>query len=127
VLALAWANSPWAAAYEQILHVPFGISAGEQPLRLDLRHWVNDPLMAVFFFGAGLEITREFLVGELAERTKAMLPIAAAVGGMAAPALIYAGFNVGSGGAHGWGIPMATDIALRSARWGSWVRASRKG
>jgi len=112
VLALAWANSPWAAAYEQILHVPFGISAGEQLLCLDLRHWVNDGLMAVFFFGVGLEIKREFLVGELAERHKAMLPIAAAVGGMVAPALIYAGFNAGGGGAHGWGIPMATDIAF---------------
>jgi len=72
VLALAWANSPWAVAYERILHVPFGISAGDQLLRLDLRHWINDGLMAVFFFGVGLEIKREFLVGELAERTKAM-------------------------------------------------------
>jgi len=99
ILALAWANSPWAWAYEQMLGVPLGISFGEEMLRLDLRHWINDGLMAIFFFGAGLEIKREFLVGELAERRKAMLPIVAAVGGMVVPAL-------------GWGIPMATDIAF---------------
>jgi NhaA family Na+:H+ antiporter len=112
ILALIWANSPWAAAYEQMLKVPFGISLGEQVLRLDLRHWINDGLMAIFFFGVGLEIKREFLVGELAERRKAMLPIVAAVGGMVVPALIYAGFNAQGAGAKGWGIPMATDIAF---------------
>jgi len=112
VLALAWANSPWAIAYGQMLHEPFGISFGEHLLRLDLRHWINDGLMAVFFFAVGLEIKREFLVGELAERQKALLPIAAAIGGMVAPALIYLAFNAGGAGAHGWGIPMATDIAF---------------
>ena len=112
ILALAWANSPWAGAYEQMLGVPLGISVGEQMLRLDLRHWINDGLMAIFFFGVGLEIKREFLVGELAERRKAMLPIVAAVGGMVAPAQIYAGFNVHGAGTKGWGIPMATDIAF---------------
>lgn len=112
MLALAWANSPWAGAYEQMLGVPLGISLGDQVLRLDLRHWINDGLMAIFFFGVGLEIKREFLVGELAERRKAMLPIVAAVGGMVVPALIYAGFNFDGAGAKGWGIPMATDIAF---------------
>ncbi len=112
ILALAWANSPWAWAYEQMLGVPLGISLGEQVLRLDLLHWINDGLMAIFFFGVGLEIKREFLVGELAERRKAMLPIVAAVGGMVVPALIYAAFNFNGAGVHGWGIPMATDIAF---------------
>jgi NhaA family Na+:H+ antiporter len=112
ILALAWANSPWASAYEQLLHAPLSIALGNQVLRLDLMHWVNDGLMAIFFFGVGLEIKREFLVGELAERRKAMLPIAAAVGGMVLPALIYAGFNFDGAGAKGWGIPMATDIAF---------------
>ena len=112
VLALAWANSPWAGTYGQMLKIPLGVSLGEQVLRLDLRHWINDGLMAIFFFGVGLEIKREFLVGELAERRKAMLPILAAVGGMVVPALIYAGFNFDGPGAYGWGIPMATDIAF---------------
>ena len=112
VLALAWANSPWAASYQQLLQLPLGITVGEFGLHLDLRQGINDGLMAVFFFGVGLEIKREFLVGELAERRHAMLPIAAAVGGMAVPALIYAAFNARGAGAHGWGIPMATDIAF---------------
>lgn len=112
IVALAWANSPWAGTYGQMLGIPLGISFGEQVLRLDLQHWINDGLMAIFFFGVGLEIKREFLVGELAERRKAVLPIVAAVGGMVAPALIYAGFNLDGAGAHGWGIPMATDIAF---------------
>jgi len=84
ILALAWANSPWAWSYEQMLGFPLSISIGGQMLRLDLRHWINDGLMAIFF-GVGIEIKREFLVGELAERRKTMLPIAAAVGGMVVP------------------------------------------
>ena len=113
-IALIWANSPWASAYEKMLHEPFSIPFGEH-LRLDLRHWVNSGLMAVFFFVVGLEVKREFLVGELAEPRQAMLPIMAAIGGMVVPALIYVAFNAGGAGANGWGIPMATDIAFALA------------
>jgi NhaA family Na+:H+ antiporter len=110
--ALVWANSPWALSYEQMLHAPLRLSLGERALELDLRHWINDGLMAIFFFAVGLEIKRELLVGELADRRQAMLPVAAAIGGMLVPALFYAAFNAGGEGAHGWGIPMATDIAF---------------
>jgi NhaA family Na+:H+ antiporter len=112
VLALAWANSPWADLYFGLLHEPFGVSLGEHRIAFDLHHWINDALMAVFFFAVGLEIKRELLVGELAEPRKALGPIAAAAGGMLVPALIYLAFNAGGPGRAGWGIPMATDIAF---------------
>jgi NhaA family Na+:H+ antiporter len=81
-------------------------------LDLSVLHWINDLLMAVFFLVAGMEIKREFLAGELEDPRRAALPIAGALGGMLAPALIYAAFNHAGPGAHGWGIPMATDIAF---------------
>ena len=111
-IALAWANSPWGAAYESILHHSLPLGSKQFLLDLSVHEWINDGLMAVFFFLVGLEIKREMLVGELASIRQASLPIAGAVGGMIIPALIYVAFNATGAGARGWGIPMATDIAF---------------
>jgi Na+:H+ antiporter, NhaA family len=110
VLALAWANSPWRASYEDLWHTVVTVRIGGWELSEDLRHWVNDGLMALFFLVVGLEIKRELLTGELRDRRAAALPVVAAVGGMVVPALVYAALNAGGAGARGWGIPMATDI-----------------
>jgi NhaA family Na+:H+ antiporter len=111
-MAMVWANSPWAGSYKAFLHMPVTVGAGTLTLSKSLAHWINDGLMGVFFFVVGLEIKREVLAGELASLRKATLPILAAVGGMLVPAALYATLNVGHAGAHGWGIPMATDIAF---------------
>jgi NhaA family Na+:H+ antiporter len=112
VLALAWANSPWSDGYFGLWETYLSISLGGLSLKHSLLHWVNDGLMVVFFFLVGLEIKREILVGELASLKRAALPLMAAVGGMALPALIYVLFNLDGEGQPGWGIPMATDIAF---------------
>ncbi len=112
VAAMVWANSPWSASYFEILGTYVGISWAGAAFKLSLHHWINDGLMVVFFFVVGLEIKRELVVGELSSLKKAVLPVAAAVGGMAAPALLFAVFNHGGTAARGWGIPMATDIAF---------------
>lgn len=113
VLALILANSAWADSYHHFLENSFGFQwNGKSYFDFNLHHWINDGLMAIFFFVVGLELKREIVGGELANPRKAMLPIAAALGGMAVPAAIYLLFNP-SGEAHsGWGIPMATDIAF---------------
>ena len=111
-LALVWANSPWSASYFALWETEIRVGAGGFELAKPLHLWINDGLMAVFFFVVGLEIKRELLVGELASPGKAALPIAAAFGGMVVPAGIFALFNAGGDAAAGWGIPMATDIAF---------------
>lgn len=110
--ALVGANSLWADHYLALWHTPFTVALGGFSLSHELHFWVNDALMAVFFFVVGLEIKRELLAGELASRRQAALPVAAALGGLVVPALLYTLLNVNGPGARGWGIPMATDIAF---------------
>lgn len=112
VLALVLANGPLASAYEHVVHTLISLNIGSWALEMTLHHWINDGLMALFFFVVGLELKRELLVGELAKPRNAVLPIAAAMGGMVVPALIYFAINPQGGAAAGWGIPMATDIAF---------------
>jgi NhaA family Na+:H+ antiporter len=112
VVALVLANGPLASAYEHFIHSPVSLNFGSWSLEMSLQHWINDGLMVLFFFVVGLELKREFLVGELASPRNAILPIAAAVGGMVVPALIYFAINPQGDAAAGWGIPMATDIAF---------------
>lgn len=109
--ALLWANSPWQHAYDHFWHSQIAIDIAGHELRLSLQHWVNDGLMTIFFLVVGLEIKREVTTGHLAGRRAATLPVVAAIGGMVVPAVLYVAIAGGSH-AHGWGVPMATDIAL---------------
>ena len=111
-VALLWANSPFQDSYTELWHTHLSISLGDHTLDMDLQEWVNDGLMTVFFFVVGLEIKRELVEGELREPRRAAMPAIAALGGMVVPALIYTAVNLGGDGADGWGIPMATDIAM---------------
>jgi NhaA family Na+:H+ antiporter len=110
--ALVWANSTLAPFYAVLWATPVAVAVGPLAFTEPLLFWVNDGLMAVFFLLVGLEIKREVLTGELASPRKAALPLAAAVGGMVVPAVLYAALNAGGPGAPGWAIPMATDIAF---------------
>jgi NhaA family Na+:H+ antiporter len=112
LIAVAWANSPWGGAYHHLWETKLAFSLGPWSISHTVHHWINDGLMAVFFFLVGLEIKREALIGELTSLRKAALPGAAALGGMVVPALLYFALNTGGAGAAGWGIPMATDIAF---------------
>ena len=112
VVAMVWANSPWRAAYQTLWATNFEVSLGRFGFSMDLRHWVNSGLMTVFFFVVGLEIKRELVEGELRDPRKAITPVAAAIGGMVFPALIFLAWTFGTPEAKGWGIPVATDIAL---------------
>lgn len=111
-IALVWANSPWSESYHVLWATRISIGAGASAASLTLHDVVNDGLMAVFFFLVGLEIKREFLVGELATMRQAALPLVAALGGMVVPALLFVAINTGTHATRGWGVPMATDIAF---------------
>lgn len=113
VIALLVANSPWSETYFHFFEQKLGLAFnGSLYLNYDIHHWINDGLMAMFFFVVGLELKREFIGGELSEIRNTILPICAAVGGMIVPAIIYFLFNSGTPEIGGWGIPMATDIAF---------------
>jgi len=112
VLALILANTPLTESYTHFFHTKVDFSIGSWSLSHSIHHWINDGLMAIFFFIVGLEIKREILIGELSTFKDAILPIVAAIGGMILPALIYLSINYGTEASVGWGIPMATDIAF---------------
>jgi NhaA family Na+:H+ antiporter len=112
VVALLWANSPFSGTYHHFWESELSITLGEYAVVRSLREWINEGLMAIFFFTVGIEIKREVSAGELASLKKALLPVGAAFGGMVFPALIYVAFNLGMPTVRGWGIPMATDIAF---------------
>ncbi len=115
VVAVVWANSPWWRAYERIWVTPVDLAVGRWAIHQDLRFWVNEGLMTAFFLLAGLEIKRELVTGELRDRGAALLPVAAAIGGMAVPALIFLAVTAGTPAADGWGMAMPTDLALSLA------------
>ena len=108
IAALVWANSPWHESYHHVWEMELSLSQ----LRLPFHAWIDDALMAIFFFLVGMEIKHEIVHGELNDMRRAALPIFAALGGMIVPALLYALLNHRHDGHHGWGIPMATDIAF---------------
>ncbi|MFP5079734.1 Na+/H+ antiporter NhaA [Pedobacter sp. JCM 36344] len=115
IAAIIWANSAWREMYHHIWEINFSIGFNTNVLSHPLHIWINDGLMAIFFFVIGLELKREFMNGELSSFKKASLPMSAAFGGMIVPALIYFVINKGTDADHGWGIPMATDIAFALA------------
>ena len=112
IVALVWANSARRLGYVSFTHTSIALEVGGHGIRMDLQHWVNDGLMTIFFLMVGMEIKQEAVVGELRDRRAAMLPAFAAAGGMIVPALIFLAINLGGVAAHGWGVPMATDIAF---------------
>ena len=115
ITAMLWANAPFGDSYQSFWATELTIGFGDLAITEDLQHWVNDGLMVLFFFVVGLEIKRELVVGELNDRSKATLPLIAALGGVLLPGLIYISLNAGGEGAEGWAIPMATDIAFAVA------------
>src|SRR5487761_2647324 len=112
IIAFVWANVPGAGVYEHLWSTTASIGIGSRHVSMNLRGWVNDGLISVFFHTVGLELKRELAVGELGDLRTAALPIIAAAGGMVGSAAVFIAFTLGSPSIHGWGIPMATDLAL---------------
>jgi NhaA family Na+:H+ antiporter len=112
IVALGLANSPWSEWFLGLWKTRVAFAIGDFEMDHSLKHWINDGLMAIFFFVIGLEVKRELVLGELRDLRRAVLPLVAAVGGMVVPAGIYLAFQAGEPAARGWGIPMATDIAF---------------
>ena len=112
ILALLWANSPWSDSYSELWSTTLEIRLGSFDIDHDLRHWVNDGLMVLFFFVIGMELRRQLSMGELTDKSRLSVPIVGALAGLAIPALIYLGFNPDGEAARGWGIAMATDTAF---------------
>ncbi|HEX2075726.1 MAG TPA: Na+/H+ antiporter NhaA [Geodermatophilus sp.] len=110
--ALGWANSPWAAGYDAFWSLPASVGVGDLTISMDLRHWVNDGAMALFFLVVGLEITREVSTGELRDRRNVAAPALGALGGLVTPALVYLAFNPSGEATAGWGVVMSTDTAF---------------
>ncbi|MGB7364606.1 MAG: Na+/H+ antiporter NhaA [Rhodococcus sp. (in: high G+C Gram-positive bacteria)] len=110
--ALLWANSPWGETYQSFWHTPLSITLGSNSIELDLQHWVNDGLMALFFFVVGLEVKREFAMGELRDRSRAAVPIVAALAGLALPAALFLVLNPSGEEAGAWGVVISTDTAF---------------
>lgn len=115
VIAIVWANSSWQQSYHHLWEINLSVGFNEMSFDKPLHVWINDGLMALFFFVIGLELKREFMAGELSSLKKASLPMVAALGGMLVPAIIYFSINHGLPSEGGWGIPMATDIAFSLA------------
>jgi Na+/H+ antiporter NhaA len=112
IVALLWANSPWSHSYGTVWSTKLAITIGGKGISTDLRHWVNQGLMTLFFLVVGLEAKRELDLGELRERRRLTIPVLAALGGMSVPVAIYLAFNAGGPGAHDWGAAMSTDTAF---------------
>lgn len=110
--ALVWANSPWGETYQAFWHTPLSITVGAHGIEPDLQHWVNDGLMALFFFVVGLEVKREFAMGELRDTSRAAVPIVAAVAGLAVPALLFLVLNPSGPASAAWGVVISTDTAF---------------
>jgi Na+/H+ antiporter NhaA len=112
VIAIVWANSPWAQTYWALLDIPIEFGVGDHHVEMTVKHVVNDALMTFFFFIVGLEVTREFTIGELTDRSRAAVPVIAAAAGLILPAVVFLAFNPSGENAHAWGVVISTDTAF---------------